>query len=144
MTSWQYWHYCACDDPTTSGPGVQALVIDARRPPRGANVNRAKLLTLARPYPRAVAGRPRSYGFDPATRQFALVYSTRAAQRGELGRRLDRGVKTEIFLPKIQYPNGYRVQVSGARVVSDPGARVLKLERHRGADSVSAAVAPRG
>jgi endoglycosylceramidase len=144
MTSWQYWHYCACDDPTTSGPGVQALVIDARNPPRGANVNRAKLLTLARPYPRAVAGRPRSYGFDPATHRFQLVYSTRATQRGELGRRLDRGVKTEIFLPRIQYKNGYRVQISGARVVSEPGARVLKLERHRGADAVSAVVTPKG
>ena len=33
MTSWQYWHYCACDDPTTSGPGVQALVLDAAQPP---------------------------------------------------------------------------------------------------------------
>ena len=49
MTSWQYWHYCACDDPTTSGPGVQALVIDARHPPHGANVNRAKLLTPRAP-----------------------------------------------------------------------------------------------
>ena len=78
MTSWQYWHYCACDDPTTSGPGVQALVIDASQPPHGANVNRAKLRTLARPYPRAVAGTPRSFGFDPATRRFELVYSTRA------------------------------------------------------------------
>jgi hypothetical protein len=28
MVSWQYWHYCDCADPTTSGPGVQALVID--------------------------------------------------------------------------------------------------------------------
>lgn len=22
MVSWQYWHYCACDDPTTQDPGV--------------------------------------------------------------------------------------------------------------------------
>jgi endoglycosylceramidase len=144
MTSWQYWHYCACDDPTTSGPGVQALVFDARRPPHGANVNRAKLLTLARPYPRAVAGRPRSYSFDPTTRRFELTYSTRAAQRGELGRRLGREVKTEIFLPRIQYPNGYAVEVSGARIASRPGARVLKLERRRGAAAVSAVVAPKG
>jgi hypothetical protein len=34
--------------------------------------------------------------------------------------------------------------VSGGRVVSEPGARVLKLERHRGADAVSVVVAPKG
>ena len=32
MVSWQEWHYCGCDDPTTQGPGdVQALVKDPAR-----------------------------------------------------------------------------------------------------------------
>ena len=143
MTSWQYWHYCDCDDPTTSGPGVQALVIDASKPPHGANVNREKLRSLARPYPRAVAGTPRSFGFDPATRRFDLVYSTRAADGQELGERLDPGVRTEVFLPRIQYPEGYEVDVTGADVVSEPGARVLRLERRRRAEAVQLAVTPR-
>ena len=47
-------------------------------------------------------------------------------------------------LPKIQYPNGYSVQVSGARVVSEAGVRVLTLERRRGADAVSVVVTPKG
>jgi endoglycosylceramidase len=135
MTSWQYWHYCGCDDPTTSGPGVQALVIDASKPPKGDNVNRGKLAALARPYPRAVAGTPVSYGFDPDAKRFDLVYST----RGPDGARLGRGQLTEVFLPKVQYPDGYSVEATGADVVSRPGARVLRLRRS-GTGDVTVAV----
>jgi endoglycosylceramidase len=139
MASWQYWHYCDCADPTTAGPGVQALVVDPVEPPRGDNVKREKLQVLARPYPRAVAGTPRSFGFDPATRRFELDYSTGSPR----GRRLDRRIDSEVFLPRIQYPDGYRVEVAGARVVSDPGSRVLRVERYRRARSVSLVVTPR-
>ena len=34
----------------------QALVLDPAKPPRGANVERAKLALLARPHPEAIAG----------------------------------------------------------------------------------------
>ncbi len=142
MVSWQEWHYCDCADPTTSGPGVQSLVVDPSKPPRGDNVKRDKLAVLERPYPRAVAGTPRSYGFDPETKRFDLVYTT-AAPRGQgLGKRLDRDLLTEVFVPKIQYPDGYAVQVSGADVVSKPNARILRLERRR-SDTVTVAVTPR-
>jgi endoglycosylceramidase len=76
MISWQYWHYCACDDPTTSGPGVQAVVIDANQPPTGANVKEEKLDLLARAFPQVVAGTPESYDFDEASRRFELALST--------------------------------------------------------------------
>ena len=143
MTSWQYWHYCACDDPTTSGPGVQALVVDAHHPPHGANVKRQKLRTLARPYPRAVAGTPRSFSFDPATRRFELVYSTRAPHGRRLGHRLGRRVPTEVFLPRIQYPGGYAVHATGADVLSSGRPRVLKLRRRAHADAVTVVVTPK-
>ena len=143
MVSWQWWHYCDCADPTTSGPGVQSLVIDPSQPPRGDNVKREKLALLARPYPRAIAGTPTSYGFDPASRRFDLVYSTRAPDGAGLGGRLPRSELTEVFIPRIHYRRGYTVEVAGADVVSDPGARVLKLERRRRADSVTLVVAPR-
>jgi endoglycosylceramidase len=142
MVSWQEWHYCDCADPTTSGPGVQSLVVDPAKPPRGDNVKRAKLAALARPYPRAVAGTPRSYGFDPQTKRFDLVYSTRAPAGEELGHRLPRSRLTEVFIPRIQYPDGYSVEVTGADLVSKPNARVLRLERRR-RDAVTVAVTPR-
>jgi endoglycosylceramidase len=138
MTSWQYWHYCGCDDPTTAGPGVQALVFDANKRPHGSNVNREKLKVLARPYPRAVAGTPQSFGFDPDTKRFDLVYSTRTPD----GRRAGRDLLTEVFVPKVNYPDGYRAKARGAEVVSGPNAKVLKLERTGTAD-VTLAVTPR-
>ncbi len=113
---------------------------NARKPPRGANVNRRKLATLARPYPRAVAGTPTDYGFDPATGEFTLRYSTEAPA----GRRLVRRRLTEVFLPRVQYPHGYTTQATGATVVSDPGARVLELRRRAGAARVGLTVNPDG
>ena len=143
MVSWQYWHYCDCADPTTAGPGVQSVVIDPSRPPRGDNVKREKLRMLARPYPRAVAGTPQSFGFDPGERRFELSYSTHAPEGQALGRRLARRIDTEVFLPRIQYPDGYAVEVSGAEVVSDRGARVLRLERRRHSGAVELTVTPK-
>jgi endoglycosylceramidase len=143
MVSWQYWHYCDCADPTTSGPGVQAVVVDPSEPPSGANVKREKLRVLARPYPRAVAGTPHRFGFDPDTGRFELEYSTRAPRGDSLGRRLDARVDTEVFLPRIQYPDGYSVRARGADVVSERGARVLRLERGRRSRSVEVAVTPK-
>jgi endoglycosylceramidase len=139
MTSWQYWHYCGCDDPTTAGPGVQALVFDPAKRPHGKNVNRAKLKVLERPYPRAVAGTPRRFGFDPETKRFELEYSTKAPDGG----RLARDLLTEVYVPRIQYRDGYRAKAEGAEVVSEPDAKVLKLRRE-GASDVTVTVKPRG
>jgi endoglycosylceramidase len=140
MISWQQWHYCACDDPTTSGPGVQALVGDATQPPTGANVNDQKLLVSSRPYPQAVAGTPQSYGFDYDTKEFHLDYSTaRAYGSGNF----PAGSQTEIFVPQLHYPNGYAVDVQGAQVTSAPGASHLTLESC-GAGPVTVHVTPTG
>ena len=138
MVGWQYWHYCDCGDPTTQGSGVQGLVLDPRKPPRGDNVKRPKLRVLARPYPRAVAGTPKQYGFDPATGKFTLTYSAKSPD----GTALRRGVDTEIFVPKINYPHGYAVEAKGAEVVSQR-ARVLRLERERGVSEVTVTVSRR-
>jgi endoglycosylceramidase len=133
MVSWQEWHYCGCDDPTTQGPGdTQALVKDLSKPPRGANVFHAKLKALARPYPQAIAGTPIRFGFDPATRKFELVY-TRKRVNGNGSFR--RGY-TDIFVPKLQYPDGVNVSTDGGSVTGlhqhfyvrpHPGAKRIKL-----------------
>jgi endoglycosylceramidase len=139
MVSWQWWHYCGCSDPTTQGPGdTQAIVSDPRRPPRGDNVLRDKLALIERPYPQAVAGTPVSYGFEPGSRRFELEYTTAAPN----GKRASRDLLTEVYVPRSHYTHGYRVEVSGARVVSRPDARTLKLKRERNADRVELAVRP--
>ena len=117
MVSWQEWHYCDCRDPTTSGPGVQSLVIDPERPPRGSNVKHAKLAVLARPYPQAVAGTPRRYGFDPDSRRFELRYSTARAGGGRLqARAAHRGVPPAGAVPGREVP---RRGERGARALGD-------------------------
>jgi endoglycosylceramidase len=139
MVSWQEWHYCGCDDPTTQGPGnVQALVKDPAKPPRGRNVFHGKLLALARPYPQVIAGTPRRWSFDPASRRFELVYDRRRANgRG----RFRRGV-SDIFLPAVQYRHGVRIQVWGASV-RRYGQHLL-LAAHPKAKRVRVTVTPAG
>jgi endoglycosylceramidase len=139
MVSWQSWHYCDCEDPTTAGPGIQALVVDPAKPPRGDNLKREKLATFSRPYPQTVAGTPQAFSFDPEGRKFELRYST---DRAGGSRPLRRRLETEVFIPPIHYRRGYKVDVSGAGVTSKPGARILRLRRDRGADEVSLTVTP--
>ncbi|MDQ2676353.1 MAG: cellulase family glycosylhydrolase [Actinomycetota bacterium] len=138
MIGWQQWHYCDCDDPTTTGTGIQSVVADPSQPPRGDNVSRPKLRISSRPYPRAVAGTPLEYGFEPDTREFHLTYSTRDPG----GERLPRRTRTEIFVPPIHYRDGYDVTADGARVRA--GKRLIRLKRARGVSEVTVQLAPKG
>lgn len=140
-TGWQYWAYCGCDDPTTTGPGAeQALVFDPAAAPAGANVDQAKLRALVVPHPLAVSGTPLRYRFDRATGRFSARWSVRRADRqGSFG----EGARTTISVPRLVYGNGYDVRVRGGRVVSKPGARVLVVEQRPGAVRVRVVVRPR-
>ena len=140
MVGWQEWHYCACDEPTSqAAPDVQAIVIDPKKPPRGDNLKRDKLKVLSRPYPQVVAGTPEEWKFDPEQHTFELSYKTkRASGKG----RFKRGV-TDVFVPRLHYPDGYRVKVEGARVESRPNAKHLLLRTRRGAKAVVATVRAR-
>jgi endoglycosylceramidase len=139
MVSWQYWHYCQCADPTTSGVGpTQALVLDPNRPPTGDNVKTDKLRILSRAYPQAVAGTPRSYDFDPAKRTFALDYSTERAGGGGF----TFGTDTQVFVPVRQYPQGYDVRVEGGEPVSAPNEQALRIRACSGRREVKVRVTP--
>ena len=149
MVSWQYWHYCECLDPTTSGSGTQAIVIDPNQPPSGANVKQAKLDVLAEPYPQVVAGTPTSFGFDDATRRFALAYSTKGPTGKNFARRRAKrsGAKsrqTQIFVGADRYPGGYAVSVKGGGIASKRRASLLRVIACPGRRNVSVTVAPRG
>jgi endoglycosylceramidase len=140
MVSWQYWHYCQCDDPTTSGVGpTQAVVLDAAKPPSGDNVREEKLRRLVRAYPRAIAGTPERYRFDRRNTRFSMAYSTRLP---EGGRRAGDELETEIFVPRRYFEHGYRVEVEGARVVSGPNASLLRLRNEPDARRVEIDVRP--
>jgi endoglycosylceramidase len=140
MVGWQYWHYCPCDDPTTTGVGdSQAVVLDPSQPPEGANVKWDKLEVLARPYPQAVAGTPQRWDFDADTKLFELEYSTARAGAGTFR----AGSESEIFLGHRHYPGGYVAEVRGGEVISEPDAEILRVRSSPGAREVGVTVRPR-
>ena len=153
MVSWEYWHYCECQDPTTTGTGTQAIVVDPSQPPSGSNVKQTKLDVLAEPYPQVVAGTPAGYDFDEATQRFSLTYSTRGPTGKNFARRAKRSSRrskrklkfrqTQIFLPKDHYPAGYTASVSGGGIASKRRASLLRVIACRGRRNVSVTVVPR-
>ena len=123
MVSWQYWHYCQCDDPTTVGVGpTQAVVIDPRRSPSGDNLKSDKLEVLSRAYPQAIAGTPIRYDFDRGRRSFELEYSTARVGGGTLSPYAD----TQIFVPRRHFP-GYDVVTQGGEPSSATNAEELTV-----------------
>lgn len=144
-TGWQYWAYCGCDDPTTTGPGTtQALVFDPARRPRGRNVDWSKMRALVVPHPTVVAGTPRYYSYVRRTRVLRTAWSLARPGAGSSGpAAFGAGSRSSISVPRFVYPHGYVVRVGGARVVSKPGAATLVVAQEPGADKVRVVVRPR-
>jgi endoglycosylceramidase len=134
---WLEWAYCACGDPTGSGR-PESVVYNPKRPPRGNNVNHGSLAWLDEPYPLRTAGTPLGYSFDRSTRTFDFRYSTTSAVTGQRLR-----APTVVYISRLQYPRGYRVQVRGGRVRSHD-ARRLVVRASRNAGMVKVTIQPRG
>ncbi len=130
MVSWIHWAYFG------SGGGGN-LVKDPRSPPAGDNVNEMLLRILVRPHPRAVAGTPEGWRYDRDARTFTLGYSTRMPGGAD-----GAGVETEVFVPPLHYAEGYAAEADGARIVSEPGACVLRLRAAPGAERAGVRVRP--
>lgn len=89
-------------DKTSSGWAYWAYMKKDRWSPfndDGSNMIARNL--VVRPYPKSVAGQPKSYGFDVNSGKFWLDFNT------------DPKVKapTEIYIPKNHYPNGWDLQI---------------------------------
>jgi endoglycosylceramidase len=129
FTNWFYWHYKNWKDPTTQsqGSGAQGLFTDDTD---FTTVKVSKLKLVERTYPQATAGTPLALSFDPATAAFSYRYTPRAATG-----------PTEIYVPvALHYPNGYSLQVTGARSLSAANAPHLQLENLPGATEVSVTI----
>ncbi|MGZ4211932.1 MAG: cellulase family glycosylhydrolase [Actinomycetota bacterium] len=131
VDSCQYWTYSG-GDPCCPRP-AEGVIIDPSKPPTPDNVKQAKLDALVRPYPRAVAGTPLSWGYDTASDTFTFAYGTDPRIHAD----------TEVFVPAARhYAGGYVVRVSGPAVVtSAPGARILTL-RATGRGNVTVVMVP--
>lgn len=137
MVGQQWWAYCSCGDPTTIDQTGQGIVEDPSKPPVGANLRQAKIDILATPRPRAIAGTPTRYGYNRGNKSFSLEYTTAKAAGGG---NFATGSQTIVALPKLIYPNGYKVAVTGAKVVSAAGAPSLVLSQDAGATVVKVTV----
>src|SRR5262249_16958883 len=85
---------------------------------------------VVRPHPVAVAGTPTAFAYDAATRVLDFSWSaTRATGTG----RFPPGAVTSISTPALDYPDGYSVSATGAKVTSAPCAATLTLTRRPGA-----------
>jgi len=142
MVGWQEWAYCYCGDPTTSGSAsTEAIVVDPSKPLTGSNLVAGNLALLSRAYPQAIAGTPKSYGFDTSSGTFTLDYlTTRVDGQGSF----PANAQTVIVLPARQYPQGYAVTVQGARIISAPNAEYLKLASCAGVSEITVTVAKTG
>ncbi len=136
MVGWQYWTYsnvfAGNDFISTS------LIEDLDLPPTPDNIKQPAMDVLARPYPQVVAGTPTGWKWDAGKKEFTLSYST----TGPAGRSFGGTGETEVFVPGRHFPAGYFVGSKGARVISDPGARLLRLRNCPGAKAASLTVGP--
>jgi len=125
---WLYWGWKDWID-VPGGKGHGALFANSDD---DSTFRARKAAALAEPYPTATAGEPRAWRFDPARRTFAFRW------------RPDRRVHapTIVAVPRINYPRGYRVRASGARVVSRSGAARLALRADASARTATLRLSP--
>ena len=138
MISWQQWSYWNID-PCCERP-IEGIIRDPHKPPTENNIKQRKLELSARPHPASISGTPTSWGFNAAGRRFDLSYTS--LRPGSTTRRFPANSLSVVTVPKLQFDDGYRVTVSGARVVSKAGSPRLKLRSCRGARRVTLIVTP--
>ncbi len=89
---------------------------DQQANPADINSGGRALEAIVRPYPRATAGEPLRMHFDRRRRVFVYTFRHDPAV----------AAPTELFVPNIQYPNGYRVTVSDGTYAIDREAQTLQ------------------
>ena len=128
---WTYWEYYKTKASTSPG-----LLIDDDKAGSTTNARAALLNALVVPYPEEIAGTPGTYTLDRADWVMHLQYSTASVDP----KMVCTGAATEVFIPRPDYPHGYRVRVTGGRVVSPTSWPWVEVVANRGARQVSLTV----
>lgn len=128
LMPWIFWSYS------------ENIVTNGKVPARTTDAIQSTLRALTRPYPVALAGTPTALSFDPGSKVMSLGYTKRLLAGGKYSAKLP----SVIAVPKLAYPDGYSVAVTGATVTSKPCSRRLKLRNSGKAKSVSMTVTPGG
>ncbi len=118
-TQWNYTASNRNDQAVGDGWNQEDLSIysvDQRDNRNDINSGGRALEGFVRPYPRSTAGRPLKVKFKRETGNFRFVFE--ALGEGE----------TEIFVPELQYPNGFNVEVEGGTVTRDDKNQSLRVK----------------
>lgn len=91
---------------------------DQQRDPTDINSGGRGLEGFCRPYARRTAGEPTHMAFDRTGGTFELRYMSDSTI----------SAPTELFIPKIQYPNGYEIELSSGQARHDEAAQLLFVE----------------
>jgi hypothetical protein len=120
MLSCTLWNYTA--DNTNergdkwNGEDLSIFSRDQQTEPEDINSGGRALEAAVRPYPLAVAGKPLHMSFNIKTKEFKFEFRHDPAVHAP----------TEIFVPRLQYPDGISVDISdGTYEVDNEGQRLL-------------------
>jgi hypothetical protein len=123
LLSGTLWNYTADNDDRRgdqwNDEDLSIFSRDQQTEPGDINSGGRALEAAVRPYARKVAGEPLEVGFELKHRTFHLTF------------RHDPAVEapTEIYVPNLHYPGGYRVEVSDGETEIDREAQIL-VYRH--------------
>ncbi|MGB3808948.1 MAG: cellulase family glycosylhydrolase [Parvibaculum sp.] len=121
LISSTHWNYTASNrNDQAVGDGwnqedLSIYSIDQRANRNDINSGGRALAGFVRPYPRTIAGRPLKVKFKRETGLFRFVYE--ALGDGE----------TEIFVPSLQYPDGFTVEVEGGKATRDDKNQSIRV-----------------
>ena len=123
LLSGTLWNYTADNDnrwgDQWNDEDLSIFSRDQQTDPADLNSGGRALEAVVRPYARATAGEPLRMSFDIDRRVFEFAFRHDPAVTAP----------TEVFVPNLQYPRGYQVQVSDGQVQVDPAAQTV-VYRH--------------
>ena len=99
-----------------NGEDLSIFSRDQQTDPADLNSGGRALGAVVRPYPRAIAGKPRRLHFNLRHRcfEFTFIHDPEVT------------APTEVFVPNLQYPRGYRVEVSDGTWEADKDTQLLR------------------
>jgi len=131
------WNYTPDNDNIRgdqwNGEDFSVFSLDQKKDPTDVNSGGRALRALLRPYPRATAGEPMQLSFDMKRRVLRYKFRHESSVKGP----------TELFVPRFQYPRGYKVQVSDGKWESDPARQLLRYWHTSDQDVHTIQISPR-
>ncbi|WP_455283752.1 hypothetical protein, partial [[Eubacterium] cellulosolvens] len=130
------WNYTSDNDNIRgdqwNGEDFSIFSRDQQKDPVDIDSGGRALRALVRPYPKATAGEPLQLSFDMTRRIFRYRFRHEALVKSP----------TEIFVPRLQYPEGYKVKVSDGEWESDSDHQSLRYWHTLDRDSHTIRISP--